>query len=202
MSNESSCDLYLASASLRRRELLESMGLIVSVCPADIDETPLLDEAPEQYVQRLSLKKAQAARERCQTTKCQTINTKPFLGSDTIVACRGQLFGKPTDKVDAIRMWTAMSGAQHQVLTAVSVIDEHKQVTILSVNDVRFSQITDSAMQQYWQTGEPQDKAGAYAIQGFASAWVESIQGSFSGIMGLPLYETNQALKEFGLNWL
>ena len=198
----SSFDLYLASASPRRKTLLESVGLKLYVCPANIDENVLANESSESYVRRLALQKAQAAINQCE----QRILNCPFIGSDTIVACDGALFGKPVDEADALRMWKKMSGRSHQVLTSLAVIDgvdsSAKQVIELSVSDVQFKTLELSEMRAYWQTGEPQDKAGAYGIQGAASAWVDSIQGSYTGIMGLPLFETNRALKPFGLNWL
>ncbi len=213
--NNKDIDLYLASASPRRKELLESLGLRVFICPANIDETPLEQEVPESYVRRLALEKAQASmghlieNELAQMVKpiSQEI---PCLGADTIVVCQGQLFGKPEDKDDAFRMWQAMSGAEHQVLTAVAVVGvtdnsskaNSREFLELSISDVTFKSLSSAEMETYWQTGEPQDKAGAYGIQGHAAAWVESIKGSYSGIMGLPLFEVNQILRQFGKNWL
>ncbi len=195
-------DLYLASASPRRKALLESIGLKLLVCPADIDEEAYSNETPESYVRRLALQKAQAAFERCQ----DRILHRPFMGADTIVTCDGELFGKPLNEDDAVRMWTAMSGKKHQVLTALAVIDgvenDATSVVELSISHVQFKALHLSEMRTYWMSGEPQDKAGAYGIQGAASAWVQSIQGSYTGIMGLPLFETNRALSQFNLNWL
>ena len=188
--------LHLASASPRRYDLLTSMGLKVNVCPANIDETPQQNETPEKYVQRLAREKARAALKKIGQSD------KPFLAADTVVVCQGSLFGKPTDETHAIKMWQAMSGRYHQVLTAICLTDGKKTYTKLSSNDVLFHEISDQAMSQYWQTGEPQDKAGAYAIQGYAAAWVKSVKGSPSGIIGLPLYETNQMLRAFDLQWL
>lgn len=201
-----SFDLYLASQSPRRKELLESMGLQLKCCPADIDETASAGESPQNYVQRLALEKAKTA----YANISKPVKNIPCLGADTIVACNGELFGKPKNKQDAQRMWHAMSASQHQVLTAIAVVcevlnegsNELREQTALSLNQVSFKKVTDDEMDIYWQSGEPQDKAGAYGIQGRASAWIESIQGSYTGIMGLPLYETNEALKHYGLNWL
>ena len=195
-------DLYLASASPRRKELLESMGLQIECCPANIEEIRQAAELPNQYVERLAVEKANAAL----SLQAQPQETIPFLGADTIVVCNGEVFEKPQDQADAMRMWHAMSGGQHQVLTAIAVLGiidgELQKYTALSTNNVTLKAISNQEMSAYWQSGDPQDKAGAYGIQGRASAWVESIEGSFSGIMGLPLYETNQLLRHFGLNWL
>jgi len=197
-----SIDLYLASASPRRLELLESMGLRVETCPADIDESILSGETPDEYVQRLSLEKAKASF----LGLPNRVAGIPFLGSDTIVVCDGEVFGKPLGKEDAFRMWEAMSGNQHLVLTSVAIIsdinDSNLQKVITSKSVVSLKVITEQEMQSYWQSSEPQDKAGAYGIQGKASAWVSSIQGSYTGIMGLPLFETNACLRKYGLNWL
>jgi septum formation protein len=198
MNDSLNFDFYLASASPRRRDLLKSMGFEVKVCPSDIDESPLLDELPVDYVQRLSIEKARTA----YTTFTSVQDDKPFMGSDTIVVCRGQLFGKPKDRIDAMRMWQIMSGEDHQVLTAITLLNSDKEVTKLSVSKVTFCDISEASMDVYWKSGEPKDKAGAYGIQGLAAAWVESIDGSYSGIMGLPLFETNEALKSFDLNWM
>lgn len=197
-----SFDLYLASASPRRKELLESMGLRVHCCPADIDESPKKNELPEDYVLRLALEKSKTSLHSLD----KPIDKTPCLGADTIVVCSGELFGKPQNKDDAMRMWRAMSGGKHQVLTAIAFVSLSNHVleqhTALSVSHVAFKSLSDDEMEAYWQSGEPQDKAGAYGIQGRASAWVESIEGSYSGIMGLPLFETNQVLKTYGLAWL
>lgn len=197
-----SFDIYLASASPRREELLNSLGFCIKCCPADIDETPKKDEAPEDYVQRLALEKAISALS-CLPNRIINI---PFLGADTVVVCEGKLFGKPVDKQHAMQMWQAMSGGEHQVLTAVAIIDgfeeNSQQIVELSISQVKFKKLYDVEMEAYWKTGEPHDKAGAYGIQGYAAAWVESIQGSYSGIMGLPLFEVNRALRQFDLNWL
>ena len=195
-------DLYLASASPRRKELLESMGLQIECCPANIEELRQIEETPNQYVERLAFEKANAA---LLLQENQHLKI-PFLGADTIVVCEGDVFEKPQGKSDAIRMWQTMSGGQHQVLTAIAVLGtingKLQKYTAISLSKVSLKIISRQEMDDYWQSGEPQDKAGAYGIQGRASAWVESIEGSFSGIMGLPLYETNQILRHFGLNWL
>ena len=195
-------DLYLASASPRRKELLESMGLQIECCPADIEELRQTAEKPQKYVERLAIEKTFASLSSFQASEASI----PFLGADTVVVCDGDVFEKPRDKSDAIHMWKTMSGRQHQVLTAIAVIGtingELQKHTAISVNKVALKAISSQEMDDYWHSGEPQDKAGAYGIQGRASAWVQSIEGSFSGIMGLPLYETNQALRQFGLNWL
>ena len=201
-SSNTKFDLYLASASPRRKELLESMGLCVECCPMNVEEVRKQSEAPRQYVERLAVEKAKAA------LSSQVVTNKhvPVLAADTIVVCEHIVFEKPQNKADAMRMWQIMSGKRHQVLTAIAVMgvndSQSQKYTALSVNNVLMKIISENEMETYWQSGEPRDKAGAYGIQGRASAWIESIEGSYSGIMGLPLYETNQALRLFGLNWL
>jgi len=194
--------LILASASPRRKELLQSLGITTHVCPADIDESRLAGELPENYVDRLALEKATTAmRLLSQDTRVDAGNL-PILAADTIVTLNNQLFGKPKNQEDAIAIWQALSGKTHQVMTAIVLLTESQQYTALSTSQVSFKKLSKQEMQTYWQTGEPQDKAGAYAIQGFASAWVESISGSYSGIVGLPLHELNGLLTRVGLNWL
>ena len=201
MSDLNSFDLYLASASPRRRDLLESMGLEISLCPENIDETPMDGETPQLYVKRLAIEKARAA-QTALSVAGKLISDKPILGADTIVVCDGKLFGKPHSLEHALTMWKAMSGNTHQVMTAIAVIMNEQVQSVISENQVSFCQIEQTQMMSYWESGEPQDKAGAYAIQGLSSAWVELVKGSFTGVMGLPMYETNRLLKPHGLNWL
>ncbi|MCL4170823.1 UNVERIFIED_CONTAM: hypothetical protein GTU68_020133 [Idotea baltica] len=125
-----------------------------------------------------------------------------ILAADTIVCQDETIFGKPKDKDDAVRIWQKLSDADHQVMTAVSLINAENETSCISVTRVRFDAISAEQMQRYWQTGEPLDKAGAYAIQGYASAWVQQIRGSYSNVVGLPLHEVNGLLKTINLNWL
>ena len=191
--------LTLASASPRRKDLLNSLGIITNVCPADIDESRLNDESPTYYVERLALQKAQAVMKKNNQIE---ISKLPILAADTIVTLDNQLFGKPEGRDDAIAIWQTLSGNTHEVMTAIALLTDTRCYSALSISKVRFKQLSVQEMTTYWETGEPIDKAGAYAIQGYASAWVESISGSYSGIVGLPLCELNDLLKKVDLNWL
>lgn len=189
-------DLVLASGSPRRKALLESMGLEFSVLVTDTDEAVRETELPKNYVQRLALDKAQVALDTPRS------NDVAILAADTIVCQQNDVFSKPTDKHDAFRIWSQLSNSNHQVMTAVCLMAYGEVYSTISVTEVRFGPISAQQMNQYWLSGEPQDKAGAYAIQGFASAWVEEISGSYSNVVGLPLYEVNKLLEVLGLNWL
>lgn len=181
--------LILASASPRRLQLLQQIGLTPEVVTADIDETPFDNESPEACVQRLALEKAK---------KVAAFNPSAVvIAADTFGVLNQQLLLKPKDFEDAKIMWQAMSGNWHTVMTAVAVVQDQQERVILQQSRVLFAQISEQAMHDYWLSGEPQDKAGAYAIQGLAAVWVEKIEGSYSSIMGLPLYETAQLLKLF-----
>lgn len=186
--------LILASASPRRKQLLEQLGVKAKVCSADIDESALSGELAADYVKRLAICKAEAV------SKLQP-NTI-VLGADTIVVSHGNLLGKPESKQHAFAMWAMLSGQRHQVITGVCVCSNRQNQSILSINEVLFGEISAASMQAYWETGEPADKAGAYAIQGYAARWVKEIRGSYSGIMGLPLYETAELLNAAGIETL
>jgi len=188
--------LYLASASPRRSELLRQLGLKYEILPVDVDETPQNGEAGADYVARLAQLKARKA---WATLKH---GGAPVLGADTAVVLDDEIFGKPSSQDDAIRMLTALSGRVHEVYTAVTVLDELKEAGQLSRTQVRFQPISKAQMIDYWQTGEPVDKAGAYAIQGLGAVLVEEIHGSYSGVMGLPLFETAHLLTNFGFRFL
>lgn len=183
--------LVLASASPRRAELLRQFGLLFEVCPVDIDETPTEKETPTEYVERLALEKAHAAQ--------KTLEAGLVLGSDTAVIIGGEIFGKPTDFDDFRRMMNRLSGTEHQVMSAIAFMDSTKTATALSVTSVCFRELKADEIHNYWQTGEPLDKAGGYAIQGMASGFIREIVGSYSGVMGLPLYETGELLRKFNL---
>ena len=180
-------DIILASASPRRRELLEQIAVSYSVHTVDIDETPLSNELPLAYVQRLAAEKSAVC--------LAVLNTdKPILAADTTVVLGDVIMGKPKHKEDALAMLSLLSGKTHQVYSAISLRGrEHYQA--VSITDVTFKNLTEQEILDYWHTGEPLDKAGAYAIQGKASVFVTNINGSFSGVMGLPLYETAQLLE-------
>ncbi|GAC11868.1 Maf family protein [Paraglaciecola chathamensis] len=182
--------LILASQSPRRAELLSQIGVPFTALSADIDESILPNETPENYVQRLAQQKAQAG----WRASADTAKRRLVLGADTVVVINEQVMGKPKDFDDAKAMLNLLSGQQHQVLTAVTVTSGQRFETILVKTDVTFCALSPSQIEAYWQTGEPKDKAGSYAIQGIGGKFVTHIKGSYSAVVGLPLYETNQLL--------
>lgn len=185
--------IILASASPRRKELLEQIGVNYQVYAVDIDESAHAGEAALNYVQRMAAEKSAACLARIG-------HTLPVLAADTTVVLGGVIMGKPKDKQDALAMLRQLSGATHQVYTAVSLRgSEHHEV--VSKTDVTFKTLTDVELEKYWQTGEPLDKAGSYAIQGLGALFVQSIHGSFSGVVGLPLFETGQLLIKQGIQF-
>jgi len=186
--------IILASASPRRQDLLAQIGVECLVYPVDIDETPHDNEAPLAYVERLAAEKSATCRSR--------INSPlPILAADTTVVLGNAIMGKPKDSSDAIAMLQQLSGQTHQVYTAVSLRgSQHSQA--ISITDVTFRDLSVEEIVAYCQTDEPMDKAGSYALQGKASIFVKSLQGSFSGVIGLPLFETAQLLSEQGINVL
>jgi len=185
--------IYLASASPRRSALLSQIGVAHRVRPIAPDERVLPGEEPARYVHRLAILKAQTL-----WHQIDAADRLPVLGADTAVAIGADILGKPTDEADCVRMLTALSGRTHQVFTAVALCDEDGAEARLSVSDVTFRALTTVEMHEYWATGEPADKAGGYAVQGLAAAFIERIAGSYSGVMGLPLFETAQLLGALG----
>jgi septum formation protein len=183
--------LVLASASPRRCELLDQIGVRYIQTVVGIDESFQSGESPEKYVVRLALAKAHAVRKRDN-------NQLPVLGADTTVVIDNEPLGKPKDKLHAQTMLRRLSGVSHQVMTAVALVSNQEAV-LTSVTLVRFRTLTDNEISQYWETGEPGDKAGGYAIQGMGAVFVEHIEGSYSGVMGLPLFETARLLEKFGI---
>lgn len=183
--------IILASASPRRRELLDQIGISYRVQAVDIDETPVLNELPVTYVERVAAEKSLA---------CQALvgSGKPVLAADTAVVLDGLIMGKPNDFEHASVMLEALSGKTHQVYTAVSLRGREHELAV-SVTDVTFKKLSSREIKAYWRTGEPLDKAGSYAIQGFAAIFVQSIKGSFSGVVGLPIFETAQLLEKQGI---
>ncbi len=192
-------NLVLASASPRRRELLASMGVEFAVHSTDTDESRHEGEAPEDFVIRLARDKAMQA---AKNLAIEEASGNAILAADTIVVQSEKVFGKPRDYEHACRVWAALSANKHQVMTAVCLLVDGKTQVKVSVTDVEFSRITEEQMQRYWASGEPLDKAGAYGIQGLASAWVKQIYGSYSNVVGLPLREVNQLLESIDMNWL
>ena len=192
MSESSVNDLILASASPRRSELLDQIGVRFTILVSDIDESRLHNESPEDYVSRLAMEKSRAGFSRQDSIL-------PSLGADTIVVCDQQIFGKPKNQADAAAMLMALSGKAHTVMSAVTVSQGSRSSSRLTKTLVRFRTIGQSECQTYWQTGEPQGKAGGYAIQGRGAVFVDHIEGSYSGVVGLPLSETAEILGEFGI---
>lgn len=192
--------LVLASQSPRRRELLASLGVEFSVVVADIDETPVEGETPADCVARLARGKVEAVWQRLLSGLSEGVSGYPVvLGSDTIVVIDRQILGKPRDRADAAKMLEQLSGREHHVLTAVAVRDAERQKCVVQTSVVSFATLSEQEIQRYIATGEPDDKAGSYAIQGQAAAFVRSLHGSYSGVVGLPLYETRQLLLDFGI---
>ena len=189
--------LRLASASPRRRELLASIGVAVEIAPVDIDETPHPGEAARDYVARLARAKAVtgAEAETGSGSRRGTGRDLPVLGSDTSVVRDGEILGKPVDAEDAFVMLRSLSGRWHQVMTSVAVSGPAGVLEATVVSDVLMRELQDDEIRAYWRTGEPADKAGGYAIQGLASIFVERVEGSYSAVVGLPLYETASLLR-------
>ncbi len=193
--------IYLASRSPRRRELLGHIGVKFHLLlfrnrpdtAPDVDEVPNDGENPRDYVMRMALSKAAAGWKRMLE---RNLPRAPVLAADTTVALEGRIYNKPADRAEAAAMLAALSGKRHEVLTAVALQFEDQVETALSVSEVQFRELTPDDINDYVATGEPDDKAGAYAIQGRAALFVTEIRGSQSGIVGLPLYETAQLLQK------
>lgn len=186
--------ITLASSSPRRRELLDQIQVNYNVFPTDIDESQKAGETAEQFVKRLALEKASLG--------YRAFPQLPALGSDTIVIFRHQVLGKPKDRQDGLDMLQMLSGETHQVMTAVAVCNSEIEHCMIKTSEVEFAQLSRQQIEAYWQTDEPVDKAGGYGIQGVAAQFIKNIKGSYSGIMGLPLYETTQLLKLAGIKFL
>ncbi len=185
-------DLYLASSSPRRRELLEQVGVAYRVLPVDVPEVLHPGEAPEEYVLRLALAKARAGRDALAGAAGMV------LGADTAVVVAGEVLGKPADRAAALAMLARLSGRVHQVLSAVALVAGEREESRLSVSRVSFRPIEPAEAAAYWASGEPADKAGAYAIQGRGALFVTHLEGSYSGVMGLPIFETAELITRFG----
>jgi septum formation protein len=185
----SSPQLYLASTSPRRREILQSLGIAFEVAMVETDESPKKGESAEDLVLRLAIAKAEAA-----------TGAEYVLGSDTVVVLDDRVLGKPLDKDDAVEMLLALSGRSHLVLTGVALKTPDGTRVALSKTAVRFREIDRDEAIRYWQSGEPSDKAGGYGIQGRGGMFVAAINGSYSGVMGLPVFETVELLKSAGID--
>lgn len=186
--------LYLASGSPRRRELLAQIGVHFSAISAEIDETPLPEESPSAYVERLARGKAEAGRR-------SVVSDQPVcvLGADTAVVLDGKILGKPVDEADACAMLMMLSGNEHEVLTAIAVREGERCESRVVRSRVRFRAISRDEAGAYWASGEPRDKAGGYGIQGLGAVFVAGLEGSYSAVVGLPLCETCEVLGHFGI---
>ena len=184
--------IILASRSPRRVELLKQIGIDSIVRPADVDETPLAGELPVDYVQRVARQKVI---EIAKTLKSEYANL-PVLAADTTVALGAEILGKPQNDADAFNMLKKLSDSKHAVHTAVAISFKSKVQVVLSSTTVEMMPLTDAMISAYVATGEQRDKAGSYAIQGKAGAWIKRIEGSYTGVMGLPLYETAKLLRD------
>jgi septum formation protein len=181
--------------SPRRRELLAQIGVPHAVVAAHVDESLVPGESPAEYVARLARVKAVTVRQRGEAL--------PVLAADTTVVLDGAIFGKPAHRAEGIAMLTALGGRTHEVLTAAALATERGVTLRVSCSSVRFRNIERAEMEAYWQTGEPRDKAGGYAIQGYGAVFVAALSGSYSAVMGLPLFETAELLREAGIRcWI
>jgi len=193
--------IYLASRSPRRRELLAQIGVRYHLLlfrsrpesPPDVDETLLPNEPPDSYVERVARAKAAAG---WKLLRLRNLPLAPVLAADTTVALAGKSLGKPADRKEAAEMLASLSGQRHEVLTAVALMRDDEIESALSRSEVQFKKLSAAEIAQYVATGESDDKAGAYAIQGRAARFVVELRGSYSGVMGLPLYETSQLLEK------
>ncbi len=186
--------IVLASASPRRRELLQQIGVIHEVIVADVHEVAAPGERAEDYVRRIALAKAQAVRARLDAARAL-----PVLGADTEVVLDGVILGKPFSRDAGLAMLERLSGRSHVVLSAVALIDANRHAVRVSRSVVTFRAISAIERERYWSSGEPVDKAGGYAIQGLGAVFIERLEGSYSGVMGLPIFETAALLHEFGI---
>ncbi|MDQ5909839.1 MAG: dTTP/UTP pyrophosphatase [Pseudomonadota bacterium] len=185
--------IYLASASPRRRELLRQIGVSYRLLRIEVDETPGAGESPDDYVARLALAKAQFG--------CAALGRRqpaPVLGADTAVVVDDVILGKPRDREDGLAMLARLSGREHQVLSAVAVATSTRNAVKVQESRVWFRNLSPVECAAYWDSGEPRDKAGGYGIQGRAATFITHLHGSYSGVMGLPLFETAELLREFG----
>jgi septum formation protein len=187
--NATAPQLILASGSPRRCEILDQLGIRYRVIPAALIETPEKNESPEDYVRRI-------AAEKSLKVQMDTPSQLPVLAADTEVVLDGEIFGKPQNRAHGLAMLASLSGREHKVLTAISFRHQNYHWQALSTNLIRFREINPTEIEAYWLTGEPHDKAGAYAIQGKGSLFIEQLCGSYSGVMGLPVLETSRLLSK------
>lgn len=190
--NKSDTAVYLASQSPRRAQLLEQIAVPFQRIPAAMDETPLPQERPEPYVCRVAAGKALLG---WQHVEAAGLEPRPVLAADTAVILGDRIMGKPRDREHGLAMLAALSGQTHQVMTAVCCCLQGRQWSALNITEVSFRVISGAEREQYWLSGEPLGKAGAYAIQGRGAVFVAQLKGSYSGVVGLPLLETSQLLQ-------
>jgi septum formation protein len=183
--------LRLASASPRRRQLLDLIGVPHLVSPADIDETPRECEIADDYVRRL-------AREKAEAIWAQYVDL-PILAADTTVVVDGEILGKPESASDAYAMLSRLSGRIHEVHTGIALRHRNGTMVGISTSQVTFAEMSTGQIRAYWNSGEPQGKAGAYAIQGLGAVFIREVKGSYTGVMGLPLFETAELLRHAGI---
>ncbi len=187
--------LYLASASPRRAELLEQIGMTFRRLAVDVPEVPRRNELAEVFVQRLALDKARAG-----WRTLAPDDPHPVLGADTAVVIDGEILGKPRDEDHFRAMFRRLSGREHEVLSAVALMTGTRKAVKISRSRVRFRPVGEAEMAAYWACGEPEGKAGGYAIQGRGAVFVDHLEGSYSGVMGLPLFETAELLGRFDIS--
>jgi len=188
-------DLYLASRSPRRAELLQQIGLHYQVLLPDVQEQPQANESASSYVQRLAKEKAQAGWQ-----LLENLPKHPVLGADTVVVLDDDILEKPRDREQALQMLERLSGRSHQVMTGMALVAGEQSDVRVSISQVSFRATTVAEREAYWASGEPMDKAGGYGVQGLAAAFVERIDGSYSGIMGLSLFELTEMLSHYRIN--
>ncbi len=194
MTRPAAPSLYLASSSPRRRVLLDQIGVRYRTLPVSVDETRRAGEPAQDYVTRLALAKA-----RCAWRSLPRAAPAPVLGADTVVVLDGEPLGKPGGRAQALAMLARLSGRRHRVMSAVALVEGDREAVRLNVSRVSFRRISAVEREAYWASGEPADKAGAYAIQGRGAVFVRRLEGSYSGVMGLPLFDTAELLREFGI---
>ncbi len=189
-------DLYLASRSPRRHEILQRMGVRFETLQQGVDEAVHDDETPEVFVVRLALEKARAG-----LGLRPSGSDRPVLGADTAVVIEDEVLGKPRSQSEASAMLQRLAGRSHRVLTGVALVDDSYEATRLSLSTVTFRPLLAGEIDAYWRSGEPADKAGGYAIQGCGGVFIEQLEGSYSGVMGLPMFETHDLLADFGIDY-
>ena len=189
--------IYLASASPRRQELLRQLGITFEAMPSNLLEVPRAGERPEDYVLRVARDKA---RHVARQVRERGLASHPVLGADTEMALDGEILGKPRDAQQGQAMLRKLAGGTHEVLTGLVLLHQDVEYRAINHSRVTFGPLTDDDIRRYWDTGEPADKAGGYAVQGWAAAFIQRIEGSYSGIMGLPLFELTQLLRQAGVH--